>query len=85
MIGEIQEDATVKGGTGWGAEFAKICNKPLYTFDQKQNSWFRWNEQKWEAESQPRIRQPHFAGLGTRYLQDNGKDAIAGLIQASLR
>ena len=25
---------TVKGGTGWGAEFAKLCNKPLFVFDQ---------------------------------------------------
>ena len=34
MIGEILDDRTVKGGTGWGAEFAKLCNKPLYLFDQ---------------------------------------------------
>ena len=25
---------TVRGGTGWGAEFAKLCNKPLFVFDQ---------------------------------------------------
>ena len=34
VIGAIQPDNTVKGGTGWGAEFAKICNKPLLVFDQ---------------------------------------------------
>ena len=33
VIGEILDDKTVKGGTGWGAEFAKLCNKPLYVFD----------------------------------------------------
>ena len=27
-------DDTVRGGTGWGAEFAKLCNKPLHVFDQ---------------------------------------------------
>ena len=34
VVGTIQPDATVKGGTGWGAEFAKLCNKPLFVFDQ---------------------------------------------------
>ena len=29
VIGTIQDDGTVRGGTGWGAEFAKLCNKPL--------------------------------------------------------
>ena len=36
VVGAIQPDATVKGGTGWGAEFAKLCNKPLFVFDQEQ-------------------------------------------------
>src|SRR4029450_5936370 len=27
VIGRILDDGTVKGGTGWGAEFAKLCNK----------------------------------------------------------
>ena len=34
VIGAIQPDQTVRGGTGWGAEFAKLCNKPLFVFDQ---------------------------------------------------
>ena len=36
VIGAIQPDQTVRGGTGWGAEFAKLCNKPLFVFDQEQ-------------------------------------------------
>src|SRR5574340_321232 len=47
VIGEIQDDKTVKGGTGWGAEFAKLCNKPLFVFDQKRNRWFSWNNVDW--------------------------------------
>src|ERR1700750_1305544 len=34
VVGAIQADDTGKGGTGWGAEFAKLCNKPLFVFDQ---------------------------------------------------
>jgi len=40
VIGVILQDGTVRGGTGWGAEFAKLCNKPLCVFDQEQDGWF---------------------------------------------
>src|SRR3954469_5510450 len=42
VIDTIQDDKTVRGGTGWGAEFAKLCNKPLYVFDQERRGWFTW-------------------------------------------
>src|SRR5258706_7561334 len=42
VIGHILDDGTVKGGTGWGAEFAKLCNKPLFVFDQDKDRWYRW-------------------------------------------
>ena len=40
VIGHIEDDYTVRGGTGWGAEFAKLCNKPLSVFDQERDGWF---------------------------------------------
>jgi hypothetical protein len=86
VIGEILEDKTVKGGTGWGAEFAKLCNKPLYVFDQKRNGWFAWDHLAWAAcpsDAQPVIGHTHFTGTGTRYLEDNGRRAIAGLFARS--
>src|ERR671915_2058551 len=43
VIGKILEDGTVRGGTGWGAEFAKLCNKPLFVFDQGKDRWHRWS------------------------------------------
>lgn len=86
VIGEILEDKTVKGGTGWGAEFAKLCNKPLFVFDQKQNAWFVWNQTEWikcEKGNEPVITQTHFAGTGTRFLEENGKKAIQELFERS--
>jgi hypothetical protein len=86
VIGEILGDKTVKGGTGWGAEFAKLCNKPLHVFDQKRNAWFIWNELDWvEAESgkEPVIRHIHFTGTGTSVLEENGKKAIKELFERS--
>ena len=80
VVGRILEDATVKGGTGWGAEFAKLCNKPLFVFDQERNGWFRWHSDEWKPAGEPIIQHPHFTGTGTRFLEDNGRTAIDGLL-----
>ncbi len=83
VVGTIQEDNTVKGGTGWGAEFAKICNKPLYVFGQKRDAWFKWDSEEWVEVKNPVITHHHFTGTGTRFLEDNGKQAIEALFQRS--
>ena len=86
VIGEILEDKTVKGGTGWGAEFAKLCNKPLYVFDQQRNAWFKWNQKDWDelkSDDQPVINHTHFTGTGTRQLEEAGRRAISELFQRS--
>lgn len=84
VVGEIMPDKTVKGGTGWGAEFAKLCNKPLYMFDQKRNAWFHWNQLEWvelKKGNEPVIGHVHFAGTGTRFLEENGKKAVKELFE----
>ncbi len=83
VVGEIQADNTVKGGTGWGAEFAKICNKPLLVFDQKKNEWFSWEKDAWKVEKEPCIARPHFTATGTRFLEESGKEAIRALFERS--
>lgn len=84
VVGKILEDKTVKGGTGWGAEFAKICNKPLIVFDQDANSWYKWSGSGWDALSEtPKLQHTHFAGTGTRILNDNGKKAIEAFFNAN--
>lgn len=83
VIGVIKEDGTVKGGTGWGAEFAKLCNKPLFVFDQEKDAWFSWAKTKWLDGAEPVIEHPHFSGTGTRLLEPNGEKAIAELFARS--
>lgn len=83
VVGKIQQDDTVKGGTGWGAEFAKLCNKPLFVFDQDRDGWFSWKEERWETMLPPVIQHPHFTGTGTRLLAENGRRAIAQLFERS--
>jgi len=85
VVGRILEDGTVKGGTGWGAEFAKLCNKPLYVFDQVRGHWSRWNGDEWEECGPPTVTQPRFTGTGTRFLEQAGARAIDELFARSFR
>ena len=78
VIGTVLDDGTVRGGTGWGAEFAKLCNKPLHFFDQDKDAWFSWSLQEWQQWPKtegPVITHPHFTGTGTRTMQPNGRAA----------
>jgi hypothetical protein len=81
VVGKILDDQTVKGGTGWGAEFAKLCNKPLFVFDQDRDSWFKWDGEKWDGLEKPLISHPQFTGTGTRFLEANGERAIEELFE----
>jgi hypothetical protein len=86
VIGTILDDGTVRGGTGWGAEFTKLCNKPLHVFDQDQDGWFRWTGSEWTrctTTESPAITHPHFTGTGTRKIRENAKRAIEDLFTRS--
>jgi len=81
VIGSIQEDGSVKGGTGWAVELAKMFNRPLHVFDQPKKAWFTWDN-GWKEDS-PKIEYDTFVGSGTRYLSDAGHEAITKLFQDS--
>jgi len=81
-VGKVLDDDTVMGGTGWGAEFGKLCNKPVYVFDQDRDGWLAWTGTAWQS-GEPTIRHCHFAGTGTRHLRDNGRKAIDALYRRS--
>lgn len=88
VVGTILDDGTVRGGTGWGAEFAKLCNKPLHVFDQAHDSWCTWTGSMWtrrKAGDEPVIEHVHFTGTGTRVLEPSGRRAIAQLFDKSFR
>jgi hypothetical protein len=79
VIGAILADGTVKGGTGWAAELAKLFNRPLSVFDQEKEAWFSWKEGSWHASS-PKIEFDTFVGSGTRNLTDAGRKAVENLM-----
>ncbi|WP_457575987.1 hypothetical protein, partial [Desulfomarina sp.] len=51
VVGSIQEDDSVKGGTGWAVELAKMFNRPLHVFDQPRKKWFTWRTGSWQEDS----------------------------------
>ncbi|MDR2075821.1 MAG: hypothetical protein LBP61_02655 [Desulfovibrio sp.] len=83
VIGSILPDGTARGGTGWGAEYAKICNKPLWIFDQEKDGWFKWDKKEWRPDPAPVISARHFTATGTRFLENNGKAAVETLFARS--
>jgi len=85
VVGSILDDGTVKGGTGWGAEFAKICNKDLFVFDQAKDAWSKWEHGAWKVVEAPVVSAGHFTGTGTRFLENNGKKALEELFSRSFK
>ncbi|MFV0439438.1 MAG: hypothetical protein ACK5PS_18810 [Desulfopila sp.] len=82
VVGTIQEDGSVKGGTGWAVELAKMFNRPLHVFDQPSQKWHTWKNSSWQEDS-PKIEYETFVGSGTRYLSDAGREAIEALFARS--
>jgi len=83
VVGKVNADDTVTGGTGIAAEIAKFFNKPVFVFDQTRDGWLGWTGEAWEAARDPVIGHAHFTGTGTRFLQDNGRAAIEALFRRS--
>ena len=82
VVGWIQPDNTVKGGTGWGVELAKLFNRPLHVYDQDRKAWYAWKNNAWVAET-PTLDHQSFVGTGTRNLTEDGRQAIGGLFETS--
>lgn len=81
VVGSIQEDGSVKGGTGWAVELAKMFNRPLHVYDQGLEKWHTWRD-RWQEDT-PLIKYDTVAGSGTRYLSDAGRAAIEKLFTDS--
>jgi hypothetical protein len=83
VIGSVQDDNTVKGGTGWAAELARHWNKPVHVFDQNRGVWLTWQVERWLEEPAPTITTSRFCGTGTRQLGGAGAKAIRELFERS--
>jgi len=82
VVGAIQEDGTVRGGTGWAVELAAMWSRELWVFDLPSSRWHRWGGRAF-GPGQPRITTREFCGTGTRSLPDVGRQAIEELFANS--
>jgi KaiC/GvpD/RAD55 family RecA-like ATPase len=82
-VGIIQDDNTVRGGTGWGVELSRLWEKPVFVFDQVRHCWFKWSGRAWEVTQPPVITTESFAGVGTQTLSEVGRRAIYELFLRS--
>lgn len=83
-VGWILPTDTVKGGTGWGVELAKLFNRRVHVFDQEKERWFTWSVSRWEPSVPVLPPQGIVAGTGTRNLTEAGRAAIGELFERSL-
>jgi len=82
VVGAIQEDGTVRGGTGWAVELAAMWSRELWVFDLPSSRWHRWSGCAF-GPGQPRITTREFCGTGTRTLPEAGRQAIERLFAHS--
>ena len=80
VVGTILEDNTVKGGTGWAVELAKLFNRPLSVYDQAKDDWYSWKQGTWIQDT-PKIEHKTFVGSGTRNLSEKGRKAVDKLFE----
>jgi hypothetical protein len=86
-VGKFINRKIVSGGTGWAVQMGVDNKKPVFFFDQEGNVWNTYNYTKNEFEVIdyiPKLTQ-NFAGIGTRELQENGKEAIRKVYETNLK
>jgi hypothetical protein len=81
-IGVVQDDNTVKGGTGWGVELGKFFNRDVHVYDTVKDCWMTWRHGEWIMET-PTIIEKTFVGTGTRNLTEESRKAIEDLFNRS--
>ncbi len=68
----------VKGGTAWAVQMGIDKGIPVEVFNQKDNTWYKWNGKEFEKQKSNYVPTPtpNYTGIGTRGLSKQGKAAI---------
>jgi hypothetical protein len=77
-VGMLQDEKTVKGGTGWAIQMSVDNKKSTFVFDQNFNRWYKFNYVfgRFEIFDGIPTLTENFAGIGTREINENGINAI---------
>lgn len=74
-VGHLK-NGVVEGSTGQTVQMAINDNKPIYVYDQIRKQWFANLNGSWQVFSGIPKLTKNFSGIGTRELNNDGKDAI---------
>jgi hypothetical protein len=75
---------SVDGGTGYAVQMAINLGKPVYVFDQTYEKWFAWEDGKFRISEVPTLTKK-FAGIGTREINEAGKQAIRDVYENTFK
>lgn len=77
-IAKSMTDKIVEGGTGWAVQMAIDNRKPVFVFDQKYFVWkvFDYGRNEFRQMYITPTLTKNFAGIGTREINESGKNAI---------
>lgn len=75
----------VEGGTAYAVTRGILRGIPVYVFDQSDNQWKVWdtNTNSFIITSEPTLT-PHAATIGTREINDSGRQAIKNILTNSI-
>lgn len=85
-VSSIDKKGLVEGGTSWAVQLFldRFDGRPCdaYVYDQKTSKWFVWDGQQigWNHIIEPPTPSGVWAGIGSRDLKENGKQAIRNLL-----
>lgn len=85
-IGMFDKKGSVSGGTGWAVQMAIDNKKNIFFFDQPLKSWHKYNYETQSFEKIdyiPKLTE-NFAGIGTRKINEDGKNAIREIYKHNL-
>jgi hypothetical protein len=83
--------SNVSGGTGWAIAYAaeKIdgIERLIYVYNQKDSKWYKYNYNTnvFEVYNDTPVLTNKYAGIGTRNLKDNGKQAIKDVYEKTFK
>lgn len=83
-VGNINNAKTkVEGGTGWAVQMAIDNETPVFVFDHNSSKWYTWNNDRFIVTETPTLTK-NFAGIGSRKIQESGKQAIRDVYKKTI-
>jgi hypothetical protein len=76
----------VSGGTGWAVQMGINMRKAVNVFNMNDNKWYVWHHEKeyFMVRPAPILLPKNYAGIGSRILTDEAKQAIRNVYEFTL-